>query len=183
MPVPATATPAEFAAASYMVEAVYRVVPGTGTVFYAVTTGDSNREGGYPELWDVYHFPAECLVDVLPFRYISDWRHVEYKGRLGVVSPETKDRMRYPTMQSYCEASRLVGWYRHWIGFSQPYHTLDGRYHCLDVYWQTPHMLYGSVWIWYVMLDAIEPTEYWRGRIMYFNGTRNLGLETVRSRV
>ena len=66
MPVPATATPAEFKAASYMVEAVYRVMRGTGIVFYAMTTPDSNREGGYPDLRDVYTFPAECLVDVLP---------------------------------------------------------------------------------------------------------------------
>ena len=41
-------------------------------------------------------------------------------------------------------------------------------------------MIYGPVWIWYVMVDQVKPTEYWRGRIMYFNGTRDLGEEAVR---
>ena len=31
-----------------------------------------------------------------------------------------------------------------------------------------------------VMMDQNEPSEYWRGRIMYFNGIRDLGLEVVR---
>ena len=98
-------------------------------------------------------------------------------GSFGEVDAEIRDRGRYPNMQSYCHAHNGHRWYRHWVGFSQRYHTIDGQYHCLDVYWQPPQMVYGPVWIWYVMMDQNEPTEYWRGRIMYFNGCRDMGVE------
>ena len=156
-----------------MIEAVYRLTPDG--VWLAMTTAQSNAGGGYPELWDVYIIPGASVVDVLPFRYIPQGLEPRRIGKFGEVWPQTRDRRRYPTMQAYCQAHHVQQWYRHWCGFSQDYHTLDKEYHCLDVYWQPPQMLYGPVWIWYVMMDQNEPSEYWRGRIMYFNGTRDMG--------
>ena len=83
-------------------------------------------------------------------------------------------------MQSYCMAHYPHQWYRHWVGFSQQYPTLQGDHYALDVYWQTPSMMYGSVWIWYVMMDQCELADYWKGRIMYFNGRRDMGPVLVR---
>ena len=178
MPVLFSATHTEFRYASYVVEAVYRPIP-TG-VWLAMTSPASTAAAGYPDLWDVFILPQASVVDVLPFRYIPEGLAAQRIGRFGDIWPEIRDRRRYPTMQSYCQAHFVRQWYRHWCGFSQQYHTLDGEYHCLDVYWQLPQMLYGPVWIWYVMMDQNEPSEYWRGRIMYFNGIRDLGLEVVR---
>ena len=85
-------------------------------------------------------------------------------------------------MQMYCETEYVGQWHRHYRGFSMRYNTLDQQWHALDVYWQPPRMLYGPLWMWYVMLDQIEPNEYWRGRIMYFNGTREM-VDVVSSRL
>ena len=178
MPVLSTATHAEFQRASYMIEAVYRSIPMSNDVWFAMTTPASNAGGGYPDLWDVFLLPAAGhLFDVLPFRYLPEDIPIVRLGSFGEVDAEIRDRGRYPNMQSYCQAHNGHRWYRHWVGFSQRYHTLDGQYHCLDVYWQPPQMVYGPVWIWYVMMDQNEPTEYWRGRIMYFNGCRDMGVE------
>ena len=169
MPVPASATYAASKYASTMVEAVYRPIPDG--VWLAVTTPESNAGGGYPELWDVWILPQAPVVDVLPFRYIPKGHAPRRIGSFGDYSPEIRDRRMYPTMQSYCQRHYVGKWYRHRCASG-----IDG---CLDVYWQTPQMLYGPVWNWYVMMDECEPAEYWRGRMMYFNGQRDMGSEAV----
>ena len=82
-------------------------------------------------------------------------------------------------MQQYVQTNYVGMWYRHWVGFSQTYLTLDNNWYCSDVYWQPPSMLYGQIWVWYVMMDQNEPTEYRHGRIMYFNGTRDMGVDAM----
>ena len=41
------------------------------------------------------------------------------------------------------------------------YHDLTREHHAVDVYYQTPRMMYGPIWIWYIMMDCNEPKEYW----------------------
>ena len=116
------------------------------------------------------------MVDVLPFRYGFEGMR---KGFFGEVFPPIQDRQRYPTMDHYIQTNFVGTWYRHWVGFSNTYLTLDKAWYCLDAYWQPPNMLYGQHWIWYMMMDWHEPSEYQRGRIMYFNGIRDMGVEPV----
>ena len=141
-----------------------------------MTTPESNAGGGYPDLWDVFLLPwAGHLLDVLPFRSLPEDIPIVRLGSFGEVDAEIRDRRRYPNMHLYCQAHNGHRWYRHWVGFSQQYPTLQGQHYALDVYWQTPSMMYGPIWIGYVMLDQCEPSEYWRGHIMYFNGRRDVG--------
>ena len=175
MPVRYGAPNGEFRYASYMVEAVYR--PTQGGVWLAMTNPESNNAGGYPDLWDVYFLPQALVVDVQPYRYIPEGLAAQYMGRFGDVWPEIRNRRRYPTMASYCQGNYVNQWYRHWCGFSQQYQTLDERWYALDVYWQPPRLLYREEWIWYVMMDQNEPNQYWQGRILYFNGIRNMGID------
>ena len=81
-------------------------------------------------------------------------------------------------MRHYIEwTMNLYEWYRHVVGFSYHNTTSDGKYQCLDLYWQRPEMLYKSWWVWYNITDQNEPEQYWRGVAITFQGMRNLGDE------
>ena len=156
---------------SYTVEAVYRRCEHG--VWLAMTTAESNRNNGNPAFWDVYILHQALCVDVLPFRYVPPNQCIEYIGKFGDVCGRNMQ-----TMQQYCQQSEHAGhWYRHWVGWSMHYHTIDGAYHALDVYWQPPGLIFGSLWVWYVMQDQCEPADYWRGRMLYWNGVRDLGMD------
>ena len=175
MPISFRATREELGYHSYMVEAVYRQ-EDTG-VWLAMTTAASNRARGAPHLWDVFLLPGVEIVDVLLYRYLPDGVLPHRAGSFGEVCPLS---FQYPTMEAYCRRHFQNQWYRHWVGYSMEYHDLDRRYHALDVYYQTPRMMYGPMWIWYVMMDRNEPNEYWQGRALWFNGKRDLGMDVRR---
>ena len=112
--------------------------------------------------------------------YIRDGSNGHRIGTLGQHWPPVCNRQRFPSMRAYIEFTQMqfgTKWYRHYVGFSLYNLTLDGRYHSLDLYWQTPAMLYGPEWIWYYVMDQSDPCDYWRGRILSFNGICDLGVE------
>ena len=84
-------------------------------------------------------------------------------GTLGEIQPETRQTRLYPTMEQYVKVAFPWTWFRHWVGISRNYRTLDHQYYALDLYWQTPNTLYTDIWAWYIVLDQCEPSEYWRG--------------------
>ena len=178
MPVRINASSEVFRNAAYAVEAVYRETDDG--VWLAMTTRESNQNGGYPEFWDVWRLPQAVAIDVLPFRSIPLGLAAYRIGKFADHWPEICDRTRYHNMQMYCQTEYVGQWYRHWCCFSVEYCTLNQQWHALDIYWQPPRMLYGPWWMWYVMLDMNEPREYGRGRIMYFNGKRKFDNEVMR---
>ena len=175
MPVPWGASTDVFNEASYTVQTVYRW-DGEGILLF-MTSGESNTGGSFPDLWDVFYLPGAMPFDVLPFRYTEAPAYP--LGTFAQYWPPIRDRTLYPTMFAYCAHHHPGDWYRHWVGYSMWYHTLDRNWHALDLYWQPPQMYRADTWIWYCVLDETEPREFWRGKIVYFNGYRVLGPEEI----
>ena len=169
--IPANASAEDFQSASYMVESVYR--PTEGGVWFAMTTAESTSMGGNPQYWDVYILNGAHTFDALPFAYTGG----VLPHRLGTFGDCIADSGRYATMEEYCQADYAGQWHRHWVGYSNQHLTLDSQWWCLDLYYQPPQLVYSPYWMWYLMIDQCDPSEYWKGRILYYNGMKVIGIE------
>ena len=161
----------EHRSASYMVEAYYR--QGHDHVYLLCTTAVSNRNGGLPGFWEVWILPGSRVHDILPYHYIKNG-YAECIGRLSAVDPSSQS---YASMREYIARNNPGQRYRHWVGYSQQHRTLDDMWYAVDLYWQTPSMLYQELWVWYILIDCNEPSQYHRARIVYHNGMRDMGPE------
>ena len=173
MPVSAGASAEEFKAASYLVEAVYRQTPQG--IVYLMSTAMSNSSGGKPKYFEMYEVHHCHAIDVLPWQYVP-MELMQCKGLFGEVWPDIRNDIKYPTMAAYCDQHFKGEWYQHWVGYSAQHYTLDGKWHCLDLYWQKREFAFTNMWVWYCLLDQSEPSDYWQGRILYLNGFRDNGL-------
>ena len=166
MPVPATATPAEFQQASYMVESVYR--QADQGVLMLMTTAASNRSGS-PADWDVYIMPGAVASAVLPYRTAT-----APSRRIGVLGDVDIRSVNVPSMREYIQVIQPGQWYRTWAGYNQQHLTLDYRWYACDMYHQAQGALYSARFTWYILVDCIEPSEYWRTRMLWAEGIRDM---------
>ncbi len=50
----------------------------------------------------------------------------------------------------------------------------DRNWYAVDLYIQTPRMIHNILgeYLWYVLWDAIEPTEWYQAKVVWSEGTR-----------
>ena len=169
MPVPSTATEAEFQQASYMIEAVYR--QGDQGVLMLMTTARSNRSGS-PADWDVFLMPGAVAAAVLPY-----WTATGESRRIGALGDVDIRSVNVPSMREYIQLITPAQWYRVFVGYNPKHLTLDRRWYACDMYVQAPGMLYTTRYIWYILADCVEPSEYWRARLAWAEGMRDISFD------
>ena len=77
-------------------------------------------------------------------------------------SMEPYSQMRFP---------RCV-WHHVFAGYNPQHSTLDGQWYATDLYVQPPALRFSEVYLWSIMLDCNDPSEWWYHRIAYTVGIR-----------
>ena len=49
---------------------------------------------------------------------------------------------------------------------------MDRQYYAVDMYLQTPRMLFSEMYVWHVLFDCIEPSEWLYAHIAWCEGIR-----------
>ncbi len=85
---------------------------------------------------------------------------------------------KYESLQFSEGAARRI--YHGWCGFSNKYHTTDGKWYACDWYAQAPDEVYTGKYQWYVLPKVNEPSLWYQATEQHHKGSR--GMELVRGR-
>ena len=178
MPIAHDAPDDVFRAASYMCETYYRQ-HDTG-VLQLVTTAASNRNGNDPRYWDVWRLPGANVYGLLPYHTMPSPNTPQRMGTLAEFDPRVAGCR---SIRQYIDNIAPGAWYRQSAGYSMRHTTLDHQWRAVDLYHQPPGLIHNpqGIWVWYVLMDCIEPEHYHVARITWQEGMRDLGPEDVGS--
>ena len=176
----------EFQKMSYFVAFLYGNYMMTssgepGVLLFETTNVSANLANrGEPTYWHKYQ------VFFIPFAVSSQIIGNCWHGRcLGMVENVYPLCRQFPTMQEFLHRMAFFApnsMYEGFSGFSYRERTTDGEYHAIDLYIKPPDLSPGRRYHWFVLLDVVEPINWYNSSILRLKGYREFDEHFIQQR-